>query len=150
MPNQQPCVVPASRRSATGYRGVLLTLTNRTNRRIGVDLRSYWGAIYPSQWVLTRGPHRDLIDEEAPLLPVLTDADRRELNEAFHAGQLTVLSAHATRTVFSLFNGRSPESPSMEGRHYLIVPLVGLVLHLPLTPQKLPGGILLLFPPGIE
>jgi hypothetical protein len=154
--------------------GVLLTLTNLTARRIGVDLRSYWEAIYPSQWVLSRGPQRDLIEETVRPLSTLTAADSQALNRAFQAGQLTMLAPHGSMAVFTLFNGRCPPLRTAPDVRYLILPMVGalrsadgmtvaelrlteeaprvrdLVLRLPAVRRSLPPGVRRLLPGGTE
>jgi len=154
--------------------GVLLTLINETQRAIGVDLRTYWTAIYPSQWTLTRGPQRDLVDETVLPLAILTLADTQALHRAFRAGELTPLAPLAAVRVFTLFNGRCPEVSSIADQHYLILPLVGalrstdgrrvaelrlteapapsrdIVLPLPFVSRVLPSGILRLLPPSLK
>ena len=154
--------------------GVLLALANLTARRIGVDLRSYWEAIYPSQWVLTRGRQRDLIEETVRPLSTLTAADSQALNRAFQAGQLTLLAPHGSMAVFTLFNGRCPPLRAAADVRYLILPMVGalrstdgttvaelrltdeapivrdLVLRLPAVRRSLPAGVRRLLPGGTE
>jgi hypothetical protein len=149
-------------------------LTNETQRAIGVDLRTYWTAIYPSQWTLARGPQRDLVDETVLPLAILTLADTQALHRAFRAGELTLLAPRAAVRVFTLFNDRCPEVSSIADQHYLILPLVGslrstdgrrvaelrlteapalsrdIVLPLPVVSRVLPSGILRLLPPGLE
>lgn len=152
--------------------GVLLVLTNETSAAIGIDLRDYWAAAYPSQWVFTPDPRREIMDEPSRALVPLSAGDSQAMRRDYRAGRLTTLRPGAGLAVFSLFNGPCPDPVAPPGRRYLILPIVGVVrstdgrtvaevrftdrpagerdvvVPLPAVPRRLPRGVRLLLPPG--
>jgi hypothetical protein len=141
---------------------------------LGIDLRSYWGAVYPSQWTFTTGPKRELIDETTIPLGTLAASDSQALVQAFQGGELTPLAVGATLQVFTRFNGRCPDVTPSPELQYLILPIVGalrstdghrvaelrvteqapdtrdVVIRLPLAPHLLPSDVTVLSPAGAE
>jgi hypothetical protein len=96
---------------------------NRTEKRLGLDLRDRNRVVYPNQWGVYPRPQREIIDEERRIPTYLTTELKRKLVDDFHSGALT--SLRDTIDYYVAFNSRRPQRKELIADHYLIVAMDG-------------------------
>jgi hypothetical protein len=96
---------------------------NRTEKRLGLDLRDRSRVVYPNQWGVYPRPQREIIDEERRIPTRLTTELKKKLVDDFHSGTLTPL--RDTIDYYVAFNSRRPQKKELMADHYLIVAMDG-------------------------
>ncbi|HEY3321236.1 MAG TPA: hypothetical protein VGP72_12270 [Planctomycetota bacterium] len=102
-------------------------VTNLTEKPLGVDLRDFWGVIYPNQFGFKQEKARGVIDERHMIHKPLTDEQKASLVEDFKAGKLASIPAHGSAAYFRRFNrdGSLEMAEKNEGK-YLFISLDGV------------------------
>jgi hypothetical protein len=103
---------------------VHVRVVNETASALGVDLRSYGGVYYPSQWGPSRTPRREVIDERRLASPPLDAAAQAEIFGDFGAGLLTRIPVRGSVDYYRDFNASSRadvEAQSRSGRYLIVV-----------------------------
>ncbi len=83
---------------------VQISVENRTDSDIGVDLRDYWGLIRPVQYVQSDEVQLFVIDISTPISPELTGEFTADVLKAWNRGELTVIPAGETLEYYADFN----------------------------------------------
>jgi hypothetical protein len=96
---------------------------NRTEKRLGLDLRDRNRIVYPNQWGVYPRPQREIIDEERRIPTHLTTELKKKLVDDFHSGALTPLTD--TIDYYVAFNSKRPQRKELLAGHYLIVAMDG-------------------------
>jgi hypothetical protein len=106
---------------------VHVRIVNETASLLAVDLRPYFGVLYPNQWGASRTPRREVIDEARAVPQALDAASRAKLLVDFRAGVLTRISAHGSVDYYRDFNAssRADVEVQAQGHPYVIVAMDG-------------------------
>ena len=101
---------------------VHVVVANLTNRKVGVDLSSYWRVIRPNQWGMNEQNHRGVINEGRLPRAKLDDTARERLKAAHHAGTLKLVNPQAKLDYFVNFNASGRKDiERLLGRYCLVV-----------------------------
>lgn len=100
-----------------------IRVQNRTEERLGLDLRDRSRVVYPNQWGVYSRPQREIIDEERRIPTHLTAELKKKLVDDFHSGTLTPL--RDTIDYYVALNSRRPQKKELMADHYLIVAMDG-------------------------
>ena len=113
---------------------VQIRVTNRTTRKIGLDL-DYGSGIHPNQWGFHNVDERGIIDEERMIPVERTDERKAQLLKAFAGRELTFIPPSKSVTYYRDFNGstglsgrREVERQSKQGS-FLIVSMDGQLFY---------------------
>lgn len=107
---------------------VRFRVSNRGDRPLGVDLRSYHEVLYPNQWGWSHTPRRDVIDETRAVFAPPTAQRSAELRAAFQAGALTLVPAHGELEFYRDFNASGRADVERDPAAYLLIALDGQLL----------------------
>jgi hypothetical protein len=101
---------------------VHVVVANLTNRKVGVDLSSYWRVIRPNQWGMNEQIHRGVINESRRPRAKLDDALGEQLKTAYAAGTLTCVDPQAKLEYYVNFNASGRKDiEKLQGRYCLVV-----------------------------
>lgn len=103
-------------------------VSNRGDRPLGVDLRSYHEVLYPNQWGWSHEPQRSVIDETRAVFPPPTAQRADELRAAFKAGALILVPAHGQLEFYRDFNASGRADVERDPAEYLLIALDGQLL----------------------
>ena len=96
-------------------------LTNLSQQTLGVDLRTYWGIIYPNQWGVQQQDHREVIDEGRMIHEPLDDQRKQQLVADYHAGTLAMVKPGQAVEYYREFNASGhPDVDQRTGNYFLL------------------------------
>ena len=102
-----------------------ITIENKTNNELGIDLRNYWKVIYPNQYGKLVTPERTVIDERNIVPDTLNQKKRDELKALLNSKKLALISARGSIEYYREFNGGKKEQVLLNKGEFLFISFDG-------------------------